>query len=86
MEGVAHTLAYDYAVMGDGSVPVEAAHAASLPVLVLDGGESPDFKHEAADALARALPHAARKTLEGQSTVIPPDILAPELKEFFHSG
>lgn len=82
MEGVAHTLAYDNAVMGDGSVPAEAAHAASMPALVLDGGDSPDFKHEAADALVRAMPQAQRKTLEGQSTMVSPEILAPVLAAF----
>ena len=50
---------------------------------MLDGGESPDFKHAAADDLARALPHAQRRTLEGQMTLVPPEILAPVLAEFF---
>ena len=86
MEAVAHTLAYDNLVMGDGSVPVEVARAATMPTLILDGGESPDFKHEAADALAEAMPHAVRKTLLGQTTLVPPEVLAPVLSEFFHSG
>jgi pimeloyl-ACP methyl ester carboxylesterase len=86
MEGVAHTLAFDNAVMGDGSVPAKAAQAASMPALVLDGGESPDFKHEAADALARAMPQAQRKILEGQSTMVSPEALAAVLKEFFNLG
>lgn len=82
MEGVAPTLVYDDAVMGDGSVPAEAAKAATMPTLVLDGGESPGFKHVAADALADAMPHAVRNTLEGQITMVPPEILAPVLTEF----
>jgi pimeloyl-ACP methyl ester carboxylesterase len=83
MEGVAPTLAYDNVVMGDGSVPTEAARAATMPTLVLDGGESPEFKHAVADALADAMPHAERKTLEGQITLVPSEILAPVLTEFF---
>jgi pimeloyl-ACP methyl ester carboxylesterase len=85
MEAVAPTLAYDNAVMGDGSVPIEAAKAAAM-ALVLDGSESPDFKHEAADLLARAMPDAQRKTLEGQTTRVSPEALAPVLAEFFARG
>jgi hypothetical protein len=83
MAAVAHTVAYDNAVMGDGAVPVDAAKAATMPALVIDGSESPDFKHEAADSLARAMPRAQRLTLEGQSTQVPPAVLAPVLKGFF---
>lgn len=83
MEAVAHTLAYDNAVMGDGSVPVEAARAVTMPALVLDGAESPDFKHEAADALAKAMPHAKRRTLVGETTRVAPEALAPVLVKFF---
>lgn len=83
MEAVAPTLAYDNEVMGDGSVPAVAAAAVTVPALVLDGGESDDFKHAAADALAKAMPHAQRKTLEGQMTLVPAEILAPVIREFF---
>jgi pimeloyl-ACP methyl ester carboxylesterase len=82
MEDVAHTLAYDNFVMGDGAVPLAAARAAKRPTLVLDGSDSPDFKHVAADALAAAMPHAVRMTIGGQSTLVPPDVLAPILKGF----
>lgn len=42
------TLAYDNAVMDDGSLPVEATKAATMPTLLLDGSDSPAFFHEAA--------------------------------------
>jgi pimeloyl-ACP methyl ester carboxylesterase len=83
MEAVAPTLAYDYRVLGDGGVPVQAARAVAVPALVLDGAESPPFKHEAADALAKALPNARRQTLAGQATQVPPEVLAPILGRFF---
>jgi hypothetical protein len=86
MEAVAHTLAYDNEVLGDGSVSVETAKAASMPALLMVGGESPDYKREAADALAKAMPDAERKTLEGQETLVPPEVLAPVLGEFFLSS
>ncbi|HXV96882.1 MAG TPA: alpha/beta hydrolase [Anaerolineae bacterium] len=83
MEALAPTLAYDNAVMGDGSLPTEAAKAAPMPSLVLDGSESPTFFHEAAEALAKAMPHVQRKTLEGQTHMVSPEALAPVLEEFF---
>jgi hypothetical protein len=51
--------------------------------LVLDGGESPEFKREAADALARVMPRAQRKTIDGEMTLVTPGVLAPMLVEFF---
>ena len=83
MVAVAHTLAYDNEVMGDGVVPAAVAAAVTVPALVLVGGDSPDFKHAAADTLARALPHAQSRTLHGQTTVVPAEDLAPVLAEFF---
>jgi pimeloyl-ACP methyl ester carboxylesterase len=86
MEGVAHTLAYDNAVMGDGAVPLAAAKAATMPALVLVGSGSEAFKHAAADSLAQAMPRAQRRTLPGQTTLVSPEILAPVLAEFFGAG
>jgi pimeloyl-ACP methyl ester carboxylesterase len=83
LKAVAPTLAYDNQVMGDGAVPAGIAAAVAVPSLVLDGGESPDFKHAAADALARALPRAHRRTLAGETTLVPPEVLAPVLTAFF---
>lgn len=83
MEAVAPTLAYDNAVMGDGAMPAKAAKAAAMPALVLDGSESPAYMREAAEALARAMPYAERKTLEGQTHTVSPEAVAPVLVEFF---
>jgi pimeloyl-ACP methyl ester carboxylesterase len=85
MEVLALTLAYDNAVMGDGSPPVDASKSATMPALVLDGSESPEFMHEAADALAQAMPHAQRKTLEGQTHMVSPEVLAPVLTTYFQA-
>ncbi|HET9493175.1 MAG TPA: alpha/beta hydrolase [Chloroflexia bacterium] len=83
LEALAHTLAYDNAVMGDDLVPVDGARAVAMPALVLDGSESPEFMREVAAALARALPNARRKSLDGQSHSAAPEVLAPVLVEFF---
>lgn len=40
---VAPTLAYDNAIMGDSSIPVDVLGTINLPVLVIDGGSSADL-------------------------------------------
>ncbi|MFL5798323.1 MAG: alpha/beta fold hydrolase [Actinomycetota bacterium] len=82
-ESVAPTLAYDAAAMGDYSVPIRRAATVTVPAMVLDGGASPPWLGEAADAVAAALPSAQRRTLEGQTHDVSPEVLAPALHEFF---
>ena len=82
-EGVAHTLAYDGTIMGDGNVPAERAAKVAVPVLVLDGGASPEWAANAAQAVAAALPDVRRRTLDGQTHEVDPEVLAPALAEFF---
>jgi len=83
-EAVAPTLAYDAAVMGeDASVPTEKAASVAVPALVMDGGASYPFMHVTALALAKAMPHAQHRTLEGQTHEVAPQVLAPVLVEFF---
>jgi pimeloyl-ACP methyl ester carboxylesterase len=84
-EGLAHTLAYDAEIMGDYSVPTKRAAAVKARTLVLDGGASPDWLHQSADSLAKAIPGAKRRTLEGQDHNVAPDVVAPALTEFFKS-
>lgn len=86
LEALAPTLAYDNAVMGDGSVPLAATKAVTMPVLIVDGSESPAFLREAAEILTQAMPHAERKTLDGQTHAASPAVLAPMLAEFFAAG
>jgi pimeloyl-ACP methyl ester carboxylesterase len=87
MEAVAHTLAYDWRVMGDTQRgrPLEAGQWASVttPALVADGENSPPFLHSAADAIAAILPHVQRRTLPGQDHAVAADAIAPVLREFF---
>lgn len=83
MEAVAPTLVYDNAVMGDGAVPMDVASAVAVPTLVLAGGDSPPFKHEAARALTNAVPHGRHLTLDGHTTLAPPEVIAPVLRDFF---
>ncbi len=87
MEGLAHTLAYDGAIMGDTiagkPLPTERWASATLPTLVMDGGKSPAWLHHAAQATAGVLPNAKYRTLEGQEHGVAPEVLTPVLVEFF---
>ncbi len=82
-ESVAPTLAYDNAIMGDSSVPTQRIASVTVPTLIIDGGASPAFMRNAAQAAADALPNAQRRTLKGQTHDVAPEVLAPVLEEFF---
>ncbi|MFE1904756.1 alpha/beta fold hydrolase [Streptomyces gardneri] len=81
-EALASTLAYDHAVLGDGTVPVRRLAGVHARVLVVDGGASPAWARRAARALTAALPRARHRTLTGQTHEVAPHVLAPVLEEF----
>ena len=87
LEALAHTIAYDGMVMGDQMagrpLPPSWALASAVPTLVMDGGNSPSWARNAVEALADLLPHAERRTLEGQDHGAAPEVLAPVLEAFF---
>ncbi|MFE2276303.1 alpha/beta fold hydrolase [Streptomyces sp. NPDC059454] len=83
MESLAPSLAYDDAVMGDGSVPRELLASIRVPVLSIAGDASPAWMREAARAIAESVPRGTYRTLEGQTHMVEPDVLAPVLAEFF---
>jgi pimeloyl-ACP methyl ester carboxylesterase len=82
-ESVAPTLVYDSTIMGDESVPIERMASVTVPTLVIDGGASPAWMHNAAQALTNVLPNAQHRTLEGQRHDVAPEVLAPVLEEFY---
>jgi len=86
METVAPTLAYDAAALGaDRTVPVERAAGVTVPALLMDGEASAQvmpFMAASADVLARAIPHAERKTLAGQAHDVSAEAIAPVLVKF----
>ncbi|MGV9313864.1 alpha/beta fold hydrolase [Streptomyces sp. NPDC003691] len=83
LEAVAHTLPYDDAVTGDGSVPLRLLHEVPVRVMVTDGGASPAAVREAAKLVADALPRGRHRTLTGQTHEPSPYVLAPVLETFF---
>jgi pimeloyl-ACP methyl ester carboxylesterase len=83
-EGIAPTIAYDAAVVGeDGSVPVAKAKGVTTPTLLVNGEHSYPFMHGSALTLAHALPNAEHRTLSGQSHEVEPEAIALVLVEFF---
>jgi pimeloyl-ACP methyl ester carboxylesterase len=82
-EAVAPTLPYDAAAIGeDRSAPLKRIARIGVPVLVMNGTGLP-FMAETARALAKAIPHAEQRTLEGQGHNVDLKVLAPRLIEFF---
>lgn len=88
MLAMAPTLAYDNAVLGDDrSVPMGVAAQVKAATLVMDGSASlgpMPFMRPTADKLARAIPGAQRRVVEGQAHDVSPKVLAPILLAFFN--
>ena len=75
---------------GDGSerASLEArakAAGVAVPALIMDGGESYPFMHVTALALAKAMPNAQHRTLEGQTHEVAAGAIGPVLVEFFEA-
>ncbi len=79
LEALAHTLAYDAAIMGDGMLPTGLVASIKAPTLVLDGSDTGAWAADSAKALSAALPNAQRRTLTGQNHNVASDVLAPVL-------
>jgi len=87
MEKIAHTLAYDGAVMGDTMsgrpLPAERWTSVTVPTLVMDGDQSPAWARNSVAALVEILPNAERRSLEGQDHGAASEVLTPVLVDFF---
>ena len=88
-ETVAPTLAYDAETLGaDRSVPIDRAARVKAATLIMDGGANHEvmpFMEKTAKALAKAIPNAQHRTLDGQTHDVSLEVLAPVLIEFFKS-
>jgi hypothetical protein len=49
----------------------------------MNGSASEAFMYDTATALAKAMPNAQHRTLEGQTHAVAPEAIAPVLVEFF---
>ncbi len=86
LERLAHTLSYDLRVTLRGAARCVRMPAIRAETLIMDGGASPLWMREAIQALARAIPGARHRTLEGQTHAVAPTVLAREVEEFLDSG
>lgn len=83
LEAIAHTLAYDDEILTEGRVPRDVAARVTVPVLVVEGGASPERLRAAAKAAAELIPTAEHRVLDGQTHDVAPEALAPVLRDFF---
>lgn len=80
--GLAHTLAYDAAIMGDNTIPTDRFGEVGVPTLVLAGSESPEFMRQAAVQTAAAIPGGRVDVLDGQDHNVAGEVIAPVVAEF----
>ncbi|GAA3118665.1 pimeloyl-ACP methyl ester carboxylesterase [Kribbella aluminosa] len=83
---LAPTLAYDFAVMGhgldQGGTPVALLRSVTPDTLVLAGTATAPFMIDAARRVTAILPNVTYADLPDQHHAVPPELLAPVLKEF----
>jgi pimeloyl-ACP methyl ester carboxylesterase len=90
LEKLAHTIAYDIAVMGDTQagkpLPQKRWSSATSPTVVMCGDKSPPFLQRSAQAAATLLPNAKHQILKGQDHSVvfsAPKVIAAALVEIF---
>lgn len=90
LAAAAHTLPYDFAVLGDtqsgGPMPEELAATLSsirAPTLLLVGGKSPPWMHHAAKRVAEHVVGSTVRVLPGQAHNVAAKSVAPALIEHF---
>ena len=87
LKAVSHTLPNDLAIVYEHqkgkSLPRGRWSSASMPTTVLEGGRSPAWMRNSMKALADVLPNASLRTLEGQTHMVKPGVLAPVVKTLF---
>jgi pimeloyl-ACP methyl ester carboxylesterase len=87
IKAVAHTLAYDTALLspyqtGDPR-PINRFGDVRVPTEVLLGGKSPEWIINAARGLERVLPAGELTVLDGQTHMVKPKVTAPVVRAFF---
>jgi pimeloyl-ACP methyl ester carboxylesterase len=82
--GLAHTLPYDVALHGDYEPPAGRLAGLGIPMLAVDGSQSPQWIRTGTRAVADAVPGGRYVTLDGQdhSVLHHPEALHPELSDF----
>jgi pimeloyl-ACP methyl ester carboxylesterase len=81
-EAMAHTLAYDTAICGDGRLPVERLAEVEVPALLINSESTSEWLLAATLATAAALPKGRHVSLPGVWHKVPPEVLGAPLVEF----
>ncbi|GAA1691354.1 alpha/beta hydrolase [Fodinicola feengrottensis] len=82
MTAIAHTLAYDLRICGDGRPSARLA-SVSVPTLAMAGGTSAPWAVPAAESVAAVVQGAVVRVVEGQNHNLADAAIAPVLTEFF---
>jgi pimeloyl-ACP methyl ester carboxylesterase len=82
LQALAHTLPYDLALSGEG-IPVAYLAKISVPALVLGGEKSPEWFRRTVEATAAAIPGARLAMVPGHDHMVPAEVIAPLLTDFF---
>jgi pimeloyl-ACP methyl ester carboxylesterase len=82
---IAHTLPYDFTVLGDQTVPIESSAKIQVPTIVMSGGATAPRLRKAAEATARAIPGSTYQVLPKQRHDVSPAALAPAIIHFLNS-
>jgi pimeloyl-ACP methyl ester carboxylesterase len=92
LKSVAHTLPYDFAVLGDtqrgAALPTELEsklRSINVPTLTLAGGKSPPWLKHAAKKVADVVKGARTDIIPGQDHNVAARAIAPTLLQFFAS-
>lgn len=85
---MAYTLRYDDAIMGDCELPEGRFSELTLPTLVIEGSDSPQWARNAVKALAGQLPNGRTFSLADHDHFLDPNAVAPIIGDFFdeHRG
>lgn len=82
LQALAHTLPYDLALGGEG-IPVDYLAKITVPALVLGGEKSPEWFRRTVEATAAAIPGARLTMVPGHDHMVPAEVIAPVLADFF---
>lgn len=83
LKGVAHTLPYDAAVMGDYTIPNNLAAGVTIPTLVVGGEKSPIQLRNAVQALNKVIPGSQLKMLKGEDHNVSAKAIVPVMVDYF---
>ncbi len=85
LKSVAPTLVYDAAAMGEDRLPpIGRTGRVMVQALVMNGGAGMPFMKDTAISLAKAMPNAKHRVLEGERHDVSSEALAPVLIGFFN--